>query len=217
VKARLAVLSLALSLAAAPEAGAEIAVMTSGKILYIDRYHREDDLVTLFLSEGGEVTVSPELVANIVPNEIASEPELAALPLLPHLATLIEPAAERHGLDSRLIAAVIWVESSGDPNAISRKGAKGLMQLMPETARAMGVADALDPEQNVAGGVRYLRQMLDRYDPDLGLALAAYNAGTSAVERHRGIPPFSETRRYVRRVLDLFRQAGGTWEVASGL
>jgi len=181
--------------------------MASGKILYIDRYHREDELVTLYLSEGGEVTVSSELVANIVPNEIAPERELTLLPLLPHLADLIEPAATRYGLDSRLVAAVIWVESSGDPKAVSRKGAQGLMQLMPETARRLGVSDALDPNENVEGGSQYLRQQLDDHNGDLSLALAAYNAGPQAVARYGGVPPYPETQHYVQRVLDLYQGA----------
>jgi soluble lytic murein transglycosylase-like protein len=215
VNGRLGIFVLAVSLAAVQNAGAEIAVMSSGKILYIDRYHREDELITLFLTGGGEVTVSSELVANIVPNEIAPEPELAALPLLPHLAPLIEPAAEKYDLDSRLVAAVIWVESSGDPNAVSRTGAKGLMQLMPETARSLGVADVLDPTENVEAGARYLRQQLDDHR-DLSLALAAYNAGPSAVARHGGIPPYRETKKYVRRVLELYRKAGGDPDEAPG-
>lgn len=204
---RLVILVLLLSVIAVPYVGAEIAVMASGKILHIDRYHREDDLVTLYLSEGGEVTVSHELVANIVPNEIAPERELALLPLLPHLSDLIEPAASRYGLDSRLVAAVIWVESSGDPQAVSRKGAQGLMQLMPETARRLGVRDALNPNQNVEGGSQYLRQQLDDHNGDLSLALAAYNAGPQAVARYGGIPPYPETQKYVERVLDLYRGA----------
>jgi soluble lytic murein transglycosylase-like protein len=199
---------LAVSLAAAQKIGAEIALMSSGKILYIDRYHREDELITLFLTGGGEVTVSSEVVANIVPNEIAPEPELAGLPLLPQLAPLIDPTAERYKVDSRLVAAVIWVESSGDPNAVSRKGAKGLMQLMPDTARKLGVDDVLDPGQNVDGGVRYLREQLDRHG-DLSLALAAYNAGPTAVARHGGVPPYPETKKYIRRVLEVYRNSGG--------
>ncbi len=206
---RLAILLLVFSLSAVPYAGAEIAVMTSGKILYIDRYHREDEFVTLFLSEGGEVTVAHELVANIVPNEIAPDQELAALPLLPHLSDLIGSVAARHGLDSRLVAAVIWVESSSDPSAVSRKGAQGLMQLMPETARQLGVTDALDPNENVEGGTQYLRRQLDDHDGDLSLALAAYNAGPQAVARYGGVPPYPETEKYVRRVLDLYGKAGG--------
>jgi soluble lytic murein transglycosylase-like protein len=215
VNARLALLVLAVSLGAVQQAQAEIALMASGKILYIDRYHREDKLITLYLTGGGEVTVDSELVANIVPNEIAPEPELAALPLLPHLTPLIEPAARKYGLDSRLVAAVIWVESSGDPKAESRTGAKGLMQLMPATARSLGVSNAFDPAQNVEGGTRYLKQQLDDHR-DLSLALAAYNAGPTAVALHGGIPPYRETENYVRRVLDLYQKAGGDPADAGG-
>jgi len=113
-----------------------------------------------------------------------------------------------YGLPAGLAAAVIEVESGGDPTAVSPKGAVGLMQLMPATARALGVAEAFDPEQNVRGGALYLRQMLDRFG-SLPLALAAYNAGPSAVERYGAIPPFAETRRYVSRVLETMWRQGG--------
>jgi soluble lytic murein transglycosylase-like protein len=186
--------------------------MENGKILYIDRYHRADELITLYLKGGGEVTVASEVVVNIVPNEIVDENETAVerLPLLPQLDALIAPAAERHGLDPRLVAAVIMVESSGDPKAVSRKGARGLMQLMPDTAKTLGVSNAFDPEQNVEGGSRYLRNMLDRHEQDLSLALAAYNAGPTAVEKHGGIPPYPETQKYVKRVLALYEQGGSS-------
>lgn len=198
---------------APPSARAEIAVMAGGKIVYIDRYHREDELVTMFLTGGGEVTVPAELVRNIVPNEIVQNQEEAlTLALLPQWEPLITPLAKDHGLDPRLVAAVVWVESSGDPNAVSVKGARGLMQLMPATASALGVRDLLDPEDNLRGGVRYLRELLDRHQHNLRLALAAYNAGPSAVARHQGVPPYRETERYVRRILELYRQAGGIWQ-----
>lgn len=109
-------------------------------------------------------------------------------------------------LPAGLVAAVLEAESGGEVEAVSPKGALGLMQLMPETAGALGVADALDPEQNVRGGARYLRQMLDRFG-SLPLALAAYNAGPGAVRQYGGVPPFAETRRYVATVLEsLWRQ-----------
>ena len=208
--ARLTGLILIGSLAAAPAARAEIALMSSGKILYIDRYHREDETITLFLTGGGEATVPSELVANIVPNEIVEvveepEVELTKLRLLPQFDELITPVAERYGLERELVAAVIWVESSGDPKAVSRKGAQGLMQLMPDTAKALGVRDVFDPAQNLEGGVRYFRDLLDQHDQNLELALAAYNAGPGAVARHGGIPPYPETEHYVKRVLELYR------------
>ncbi|MGQ9556452.1 MAG: lytic transglycosylase domain-containing protein [Desulfurispora sp.] len=114
---------------------------------------------------------------------------------------LFQEAAARYDLDPALLKAVARAESSFDPQAVSPAGAAGLMQLMPATARALGVTDVFDPRQNILAGARYLRQLLDRFAGDLPLALAAYNAGPGAVERHGGIPPYRETRQYVSRVL----------------
>ena len=118
------------------------------------------------------------------------------------VATPLERYAERFGIDTRLVRAVVSVESCFDPNAVSRVGARGLMQLMPGTAERLGVSDSFDIQQNLRGGIQYLARMKRRYDGNTSLALAAYNAGPSAVDRHDGIPPYPETRRYVRRVLN---------------
>ncbi|HDZ90424.1 MAG: lytic transglycosylase domain-containing protein [Deltaproteobacteria bacterium] len=118
---------------------------------------------------------------------------------------IILKAATLHEVDPALIKAVIMVESRYDPRAVSRQGAKGLMQLMPRTARALGVEDVFDPEHNVNGGVKYLRQLLDEFNHDLELALAAYNAGSSKVRRYRGVPPIKATRRYVTKVFEYYR------------
>jgi soluble lytic murein transglycosylase-like protein len=124
---------------------------------------------------------------------------------------LIRSASDRHRIDPHLIRAVIRVESDFKSDARSNKGAMGLMQLMPDTARLHNVMDAYNPNDNVEGGVRHLRMLLDRFRGDLGLTLAAYNAGIGAVEKYRGIPPFLETKDYVRRVLhhyDVYRANG---------
>ena len=121
----------------------------------------------------------------------------------------INRAAKRHNLDPALILAVIKTESNGEPKAVSEAGAKGLMQLMDGTAEEMGVRDVFDPTQNIEGGSRYLREMLDRYDGDKARALAAYNAGPTAVDKHDGVPPYRETKEYVTRVLDTLRRIRG--------
>ena len=113
---------------------------------------------------------------------------------------VIRRSAEKYNVDPDLIRSIIICESDCDANSLSVKGAKGLMQLMDETAREFGVTDPFDPQQNIAGGTAYFRQMLDRYRGDTEMALAAYNAGPSMVDFHEGIPPFKETQDYVRRV-----------------
>jgi soluble lytic murein transglycosylase-like protein len=128
----------------------------------------------------------------------------------PALATMVDNIAQRHEVDRDLVHSMIRVESNYNPFAVSNKGALGLMQLVPSTARRFGVADVFDPAQNVEGGVRYLKYLLDLYEGDHRLALAAYNAGEGTVERYRGVPPFRETRDYVYRVgkaLDETREA----------
>lgn len=130
-------------------------------------------------------------------------------PLSPELAGIIREAAKTHGVDPRLITAVARRESGLNGRAVSKKGAEGLMQLMPQTARFLGVADSFDPRQNVLAGTRYLRMLLDTFRGDLDLALAAYNAGPGAVERHRGIPPYRETRSYVAAVRATYERSLG--------
>ncbi len=119
---------------------------------------------------------------------------------LQSLKQIAQSAAQEFNLDEDIFIALISAESAWNPNAVSPKGAKGLAQLMPDTARALGVADPFDPAQNLRGGARFLRQMLDQFG-SYDLALAAYNAGPGAVRRYNGIPPYSETQNYVRKIL----------------
>jgi soluble lytic murein transglycosylase-like protein len=119
----------------------------------------------------------------------------------------IEEASALYGVSSDLVRAVIQTESGFDPKAVSRVGAKGLMQIMPRTARALGVKDPLDPRENIFGGVKYLSMLLEKYNGNVALALASYNAGPGNVRKHGGIPPFSETRGYVRKITGLLADA----------
>ena len=123
-------------------------------------------------------------------------------------------AAERHRINPDLIRAVIQTESGWNAGAVSRKGAVGLMQLVPSTAQRFGVKDMFSPKQNVDAGVRYLKTLLERYNGNLELALAAYNAGEGAVDRARGVPAFRETRNYVQRVQYLFNAGSGRFDGA---
>lgn len=168
-------------------------------------------LLASALAEAGEVRVTTmpdgsKLVYNVRGEDRpAPAPTPTTLARLPEdLGSLITTAAARAGLSERLVRSVIQVESAYDPRAVSHKGAMGLMQLMPETAVMLAVDDPYDPAQNLRAGTAYLRRMLDRFGR-LEIALAAYNAGPTAVERYDGIPPYQETRNFVRKVLALYR------------
>jgi soluble lytic murein transglycosylase-like protein len=150
---------------------------------------------------------SPDVAAP-TPATAAAAGEVAPATTAPTpLARAIESTATRYGVDHRLVDAVVRVESGGNPRAVSPKGALGLMQLMPARAQALGIREPFDPGANLDGGVRHLRELLQRYDGNLTLVLAAYNAGEEAVRLHRGVPPYRETEEYVRKVLSLYAPA----------
>ena len=197
-------------LAGAGSARADIAVLTNGQILKVTARRPEGDRIFLSLKDGGEVGVMASEVRGFVPDEVVDE-VLAPVPAGTDLRALAIAAAQRHGLAPELVLAVVGVESAFKPDAVSHKGAQGLMQLMPGTAKELGVSDALDPAQNLDGGARYLRMLLAQYGGDVGRALAAYNAGPGAVKRYRGVPPYRETHHYIDRVLKRYQreQAAG--------
>jgi hypothetical protein len=185
---------------------AELVFLSTGRSLNVRSHRIDGEQIVLTLRGGGEITCEASLIERIAPDEVAyPEPEPPAVEAAPLASVpygeLIDQAAGRQGVDPRLVRAVIQVESGYQAAARSRKGAVGLMQLMPETARRYDVSDPYDPGSNIEGGIKHLKMLLDRFE--LSLALAAYNAGEAAVERFRGVPPYPETQNYVRQVLRL--------------
>lgn len=134
----------------------------------------------------------------------AAMPPLSLLKNTGNFEQIINQASQLYNVPAKLITAVIQQESSFNPNAVSQSGAEGLMQLMPATARSLGVNDAFDPEQNIMAGTKYLKQMLDKYSGNIDLGLAAYNAGANNVDKYNGIPPFTETENYVKNITSMY-------------
>ena len=185
-------------------ASAELVLLTTGRTLAITGHEFQGDRVVLHLPNGGQIVCARSLIVRIEadyapppPVEILVEATSPQAPPRP-FAAIIDAASVRHGVDAALLFALIEVESSYRPNAVSPKGAMGLMQLMPATAQQYAVADPYDPSDNVEAGTQHLRSLLDRYDVDS--ALAAYNAGEGSVRKFGGVPPFPETRRYVTKI-----------------
>lgn len=201
--------TLALGAFAAP-LRAEIVHLSSGRTLSVKGHRVDGETIVLTLRNGGDVNIDRTLVEKIVPDEVPyPEPEPAIVTAqqgaAPQAGTpyedLISSMSEAHGVDPNLVRALIQVESGYRAKALSPKGAMGLMQLMPSTAREYKVRNPYDPKANVAAGVKHLKTLIDRWGVEL--ALAAYNAGEGAVRKFNGIPPYRETRNYVSKILSL--------------
>jgi soluble lytic murein transglycosylase-like protein len=210
----------AMALALADEARAEIVVLKNGRTMSVQSYTTVGDMALMVLRAGGEVTFPSSIVLRVEPDEApypvdepAPEAAAAAVPvavdralLVPvetlnarPFADLISAVAASHDMDIRLVHAVIEQESNYQARARSKKGARGLMQLMPATARHYGVRNSYDPKSNLEAGIQHLKDLMSRLD--LPAALAAYNAGEATVQRYGGLPPFPETQSYVRNIL----------------
>lgn len=216
---RLALAVCACLIGASTLASAEIIFMTSGGTLSVKGHSTDGDTVTLTLRTGGQVTCDKSLIEKILPDEVphpdpvqeTAAKATAAPPQAEFARTarlrdtaysdLINSAAETYGVNPLLVQALIQVESNYQPRARSRKGAMGLMQLMPSVAREYNVRNAYDPAANIDAGVRKLKALIDTWGTEL--ALAAYNAGEGAVAKFNGIPPYRETQSYVSRILGL--------------
>jgi soluble lytic murein transglycosylase-like protein len=201
-------LFVALVLFLAPALRAEYVVLLSGQRLTVTGYQIIGDKYRLQMN-GGFVEVPVNEVLAIEPEEVFTPivvPKPAALGANAQFGQLIQSASKRFNVDADLISSVIAIESNYNPKAVSRRNARGLMQLIPGTASRFGVQNIFDPRENIDAGTRYLGELLHRYDNDLILALAAYNAGPQRVEKYGRVPPFPETMSYVRRVKHSYDQ-----------
>jgi soluble lytic murein transglycosylase-like protein len=208
---------LALTAGVFPAFGGEYVVFSSGLKLHADRHEQSGDLIRLYYNGGvtelpailisgfeEDEVVAPDPVAEVAPPVVKPE---TATPAASGPREMVRDAARRSGLPPEFVESVAQVESGFRPGAISPKGALGVMQLMPATAKTLG-ADPYDTAQNIDAGTRLLRELLLKYDGDVIKALAAYNAGEGAVDKYQGMPPYNETRWYVKKVIDAYQKSG---------
>ena len=216
--ARLSAVICAFLMLGVGEARAEIVFLSSGRTMSVKSHREDGELLVLTLRTGGEVTCAKSLVDRIVPDEVPhpdpeppqqpadtaqpqEAPDAESLLQATPYGEIISAISEAHGVDPLLVRALIQVESKYNPRARSSRGAMGLMQLMPQTAREYKVRNPYDPRANLEAGIKRLKSLIDKWGVEL--ALAAYNAGEGAVVRFNGIPPYRETRSYVSRILSI--------------
>jgi len=213
--------TIAALLAAATSASAEIVFLSSGRTLSVKSHRVDGDRIVLTLRSGGEVTCDKDVIAKVEPDEVPYvDPDAPKAPPEADRETavvdqdenlldatpygeIIAAASEAHGVNPMLVRALIQVESKFRPTARSRKGAMGLMQLMPSTVREYNLRNPFEPKANIEAGIKHLKTLIDRFGSSIELGLAAYNAGPGAVEKFNGVPPYRETRNYVSRILSL--------------
>ncbi len=204
-------------------AHAELVILEDGNVMKVAAFEADGDLARLTFPHGGRITMPITRVERVVDDEVEPEPETPPAPVLAEVqeapvplrfeeaqakvpegpyGPLIFEAARRHSVNPQVVAALIRAESAGNPRAVSHKGARGLMQLMPATAQRFGTRKEklYDPKENLEAGIKYLSWLVEQFPNDLSKVLAAYNAGENAVLRYGGIPPYRETRNYVRRI-----------------
>jgi hypothetical protein len=185
-----------------PCARADYVVLQTGQRIHVTGYERVGETLRLTMT-GGTLEIPADAVSRVDPEDTFLPVNVKLLDV-PY-ANFISESARAHGVSPELVASVIAVESNFNPNAVSWRSARGLMQLMPQTAMRFGVTRVFDPQQNIEAGTRFLKELLLRYKGDLALTLAAYNAGPDRVGQYRSVPPYRETRDYVRRVTEKFR------------
>jgi soluble lytic murein transglycosylase-like protein len=194
-------LGLLIALVATQVPAAELANLRNGFSIRHESRENRGETTRLYLGGDGYVDVATAEIEGFAPAPPEAASTVTATPAKQDLTHIISTASASSRIDADFIASVIRAESDNNPRAVSRKGAQGLMQLMPQTANSLGVKNSFDPSENVDGGVRYLRELLLQYNGDAAKALAAYNAGPQRVQQYRGVPPYRETHAYVARVI----------------